>query len=108
MLDRSDALALDARDPLATAFQDYDWADEVLHAQIGRRWLLDAHKLSRDEAVTLGQRMATESEGALQQYEANGEQINWWPGFVRAVLGQESAMSEYTLGTADPVYRAAE
>jgi hypothetical protein len=52
--------------------------------------------------------MATESEGALQQYEANGEQINWWPGFVRAVLGQESAMSEYTLGTADPVYRAAE
>lgn len=101
-------VAVDARDPLATAFQDYDWADEVLHAQIGRRWLLDAHKLSRDEIVRLGQRMATESEGALQQYEANGEQINWWPGFVRAVLGQESAMSEYTLGTADPVYRAAE
>ena len=26
-------------DGLATYFQDYDWADEVLHAQIGRRWL---------------------------------------------------------------------
>src|SRR4051812_47931638 len=29
-----------ANDPLATIFQDYDWADEVLHTQIGRRWLL--------------------------------------------------------------------
>lgn len=25
---------------LATLFQDYDWADEVLHAQIGRKWLI--------------------------------------------------------------------
>jgi hypothetical protein len=28
-----------ARDPLATVFQDYDWADEVLHAQIARHWV---------------------------------------------------------------------
>ncbi|MGD8749849.1 MAG: hypothetical protein PVG14_00430 [Anaerolineales bacterium] len=27
---------------LAVLFQDFDWADEVLHAQIGRRWLLGA------------------------------------------------------------------
>ena len=26
-------------DPFFIALQDYDWADEVLHAQIGRRWL---------------------------------------------------------------------
>ena len=26
-------------DPFHVALQDYDWADEVLHAQIGRRWL---------------------------------------------------------------------
>ena len=32
-------IAQKANDPLATYFQDYDWADEVLHAQIGRRWL---------------------------------------------------------------------
>jgi hypothetical protein len=23
----------------ATLFQDYDWADEALHVQIGRKWL---------------------------------------------------------------------
>ncbi|HVB97541.1 MAG TPA: hypothetical protein VNG11_07390 [Chloroflexota bacterium] len=28
-----------ANDALPTVFQDYDWADEVLHAQIARRWV---------------------------------------------------------------------
>jgi hypothetical protein len=32
-------IARDGQDDLAATFQDYDWADEVLHAQIGRRWL---------------------------------------------------------------------
>jgi hypothetical protein len=26
--------------PYGELLQDYDWADEVLHAQIGRKWLL--------------------------------------------------------------------
>jgi hypothetical protein len=30
-------IALRSGMPVATTFQDYDWADEVLHAQIGRR-----------------------------------------------------------------------
>ncbi|HML22864.1 MAG TPA: hypothetical protein PKD09_14530 [Aggregatilinea sp.] len=100
--------AVDAHDPLATLFQDYDWADEVLHAQVGRRWLLDAHKLSREAVVKLGQQRATESEADLAQYADRGAQVNWWPDFVRRVLGRESAMQDYALGTADPVYRAAE
>ena len=58
--------------------------------------------------MKLGQRKATESEADLAQYEDRGEQVNWWPDFVRKVLGQESAMQDYALGTADPVYRAAE
>ncbi len=32
------ALAKAGHDEMATTFQDFDWADEVLHAQIGRRW----------------------------------------------------------------------
>jgi hypothetical protein len=28
----------EARHPLMAQFQDYDWADEVLHARLGRRW----------------------------------------------------------------------
>jgi len=26
--------------PLAATIQDYDWADEVLHAQLGREWYI--------------------------------------------------------------------
>ena len=37
------AIARAHGDPFLVALQDYDWADEVLHAQIGRRWLQDAY-----------------------------------------------------------------
>jgi hypothetical protein len=29
------------QDPLMTTFQDFDWADEVVHAGFGQRWLID-------------------------------------------------------------------
>lgn len=35
-------------DQLQKVFQDYDWADEVLHAQIGRRWLRPDFKSTED------------------------------------------------------------
>ena len=101
------ATARQTDDELAQLFLDYDWADEVLHVRIGRDWLLTSLKLSTDEAVKLGQQRATESEAALKNYEDRGRQFNWWPDFVRQALGKESAVSHYTLGTADPVYRAA-
>lgn len=99
--------AIDANDDLATLFQDYDWADEVLHAQVGRKWLLAAQGMRRDEVVKLGQRKATESEAALSQYTDRGEQVNWWPDFVRKVLGHETALQDFAPGTSDPVYRNA-
>ena len=66
-----------------------------------------ASKLMQERLTEVKARLS-ESERALQHYESRGEQVNWWPDFVRAVLGRESAMTEYTLGTADPVYRPAE
>jgi len=101
-------VAQKAADPLAALFQDYDWADEVLHAQIGRRWLLDALGLPREEVVALGQRKAAESEAALAQYADPAQQVNWWPDFVRRVLGKETAMRTFASGLADPVYRRAD
>ncbi len=99
--------AIDANDELATLYQDYDWADEVLHAQIGRKWLLAAQNLSREDVIRIGQQKAIELEDALTRYMERGEQVNWWPDFVRKVLGHETAMQEFALGTADPVYRHA-
>src|SRR5204863_198768 len=45
--------AREAGDDLATLFMDYDWADEVLHVHIGRRWLVKDLG-SREEAEKLG------------------------------------------------------
>jgi bacterioferritin (cytochrome b1) len=74
--------------PLAGVYQDYDWADEVLHAQIGRKWLapdfgsledmLKQSKLLIEKWFTLEPEMAERSQ-----------QINWWPVFI-AGLNQAS------------------
>ena len=47
----------EAQHPLLTTYQDYDWADEVIHAQIARRWCLPQfegdNKRMRDVAAEL-------------------------------------------------------
>ena len=42
-----------ARYPLMAMFQDFDWADEVLHVQIGRRQLKDWFDGTPDELRAL-------------------------------------------------------
>lgn len=99
--------ASQAGDPLAKLFQDYDWADEVLHAQIGRRWLVAALEMSREEVLQLGSQKAIESESALDQYADPAKQVNWWPGFVQSVLSQETKMDREKVHASDPVYHRA-
>lgn len=41
--------------PLMTTFQDFDWADEVLHVNIARRQLKDWFRGSQQELMTLAQ-----------------------------------------------------
>lgn len=91
-----------AGDALAQYFQDIDWADEVLHAQIGRRWLVPG--MEREQVVELGRKKAIESETALVQYADRGEQVNWWPAFVQKVLGIESVITNQGGSVTDPVY----
>ena len=45
-----------ARHPLMATFQDFDWADEVLHVQISRRQLKDWFPGTADELRALGER----------------------------------------------------
>jgi hypothetical protein len=97
----------EANDPLAKLFQDYDWADEVLHVHIGREWGLAASGMSRAEFVELGQRKATESEQVLEQYAVPDKQVNWWGRFVEKALGKPSTAADIEYDTSDPVYRSA-
>ena len=82
--------AVAAGDELSAHFHDYDWADEVLHAQIGRR-VLKREGISSDEAREAAQGIHERTWAALEQYKHLDAQHDWWPAFVRRVLGKESA-----------------
>jgi hypothetical protein len=79
-----------AHDEVATLFQDYDWADEVLHAQIGRKWLLPRLGMTRDEVIALAQSKSATWASDLDSYSAGTPQVDWWLDFVRQVLGREA------------------
>lgn len=86
--------AQESGDPLATLFMDYDWADEVLHVHIGRRWLVKEVG-AREEAERLGQEafarvMAIRRQQGLAGAEET-EQRDWWPEFCEEVLGYRPA-----------------
>jgi hypothetical protein len=83
--------AVAAGDALSAHFHDYDWADEVLHAQIGRR-VLKREGISADEARERGREVHEKTWAALAQYRDRDEQRDWWPAFVRKVLGHDSAV----------------
>ena len=83
--------AVDAGDPLSAHFHDYDWADEVLHAQIGRRWLRH-DGIPPDRAMERAQPIHERTWAALEQYRHLDPQHDWWNDFVQRVLGHPSAL----------------
>ena len=73
-------MGLDSGVTLAGLFQDFDWADEVLHAQIGRRWYMPRYK-TLQESLAFGDRSWTKVVSQWQAYREQGltEHRNWWP-----------------------------
>jgi len=66
--------------PLATLFQDFDWADEVLHSQIGREWYVpDFPNLIA--ALDYGDRCWSKVMSHWRRYLEQGQtqHHNWWP-----------------------------
>ena len=75
----------EARSPLATTFQDFDWADEVLHARVGRDWYV-ADMPSASEAVHYGDECWSKAVNGWQSWKEAGltQHRNWWPDLYRA------------------------
>jgi hypothetical protein len=73
-------VGLASHNPLAALFQDYDWADEVLHARIGRDWYLKDFSNPQE-----GVRYCDECwSRVLMNWETWRQQgltqhRNWWP-----------------------------
>ncbi len=67
-------------DPLAAVIQDFDWADEVLHAQLGREWYVkDFGDLG--PAMEYGDRCWSKVLSRWREYLETGltQHRNWWP-----------------------------
>lgn len=84
-------------DALSAHFHDYDWADEVLHAQIGRRWVR-REGIEPSDAIERTKAIHERTWAELDRYRDRDPQALWWSDFVRAVLGHDSAVRESELG----------
>ena len=80
-------VARESGDPLSTTFQDFDWADEVLHAQIGRRWLLPAFE-SMEAMQQRYEEVLARFQAILDQDQAL-PRAEWWDAFYQQVPCQE-------------------
>jgi hypothetical protein len=70
--------------PMAMLIQDYDWADEILHAQIGRKWLVPEFGGSQ-QTLAAGQEMMIAWRKSQEKMLAWSEQKEWWPQFIEEV-----------------------
>ncbi len=95
-------VACSAGSPLFATFQDYDWADEVLHAQIGRRWFVpeagDRDQAARfvaqvDEKI----RQARANDPILEDTDTLASQLaaesvpHWWVSLCAAYQDREES-----------------
>jgi hypothetical protein len=73
-----------SHNPLSSLFQDYDWADEVLHARIGRDWYLKEFK-NAQEGVRYGDECWSRVLMNWENWRAQGltRHSNWWPDVYR-------------------------
>lgn len=71
-------------DPFSAMIQDYDWADEVLHARIGRDWYVAQFGRARD-AVDYGDKCWSKVLIDWGSYRDKGltQHENWWPALYR-------------------------
>jgi hypothetical protein len=78
-------VALDSSNPLSALFQDYDWADEVLHARIGRNWYLPEFDNTK-AAIDYGDDCWSRVLMDWNQYrkDSKTEHRNWWPDLYSA------------------------
>src|SRR5258708_7826074 len=71
-------------DPFSAMAQDYDWADEVLHARIGRDWYV--RQMGDSKAATdYGDHCWSRVLIDWQSYVDRGltQHENWWPALYR-------------------------
>ncbi len=82
--------AVAAQNPLSATMQDYDWADEVLHARIGREWFVSQFPTSA-EAVKYGDECWSKVLMGWKTWRDRGltQHRNWWPELYEDVCRRQ-------------------
>jgi len=78
-------VAVATANPLTAMIQDYDWADEILHARIGREWIVPEIG-SQAETIAYGDKAWSKILFDWNKWKQEGltEHRNWWPDVYRA------------------------
>jgi hypothetical protein len=78
-------VAVATADPLTSMIQDYDWADEILHAKIGRDWIVPEIG-SQAETILFGDKAWSKTLVDWRKWQEDGmtEHRNWWPQVYRS------------------------
>jgi hypothetical protein len=84
-------VGLKSHNKLSALFQDYDWADEVLHARIGRDWYLKNFK-NAHEGVEYGDKCWSKVLMGWKSWRDEGltQHRNWWPDLYRDACKQQN------------------
>lgn len=77
-------VGLASGDPYSAMIQDYDWADEVLHARIGRDWYVSSMGDTKT-ASAYGDACWSRVLIDWKSYREQGltQHANWWPALYR-------------------------
>jgi len=99
-------VAKESGNTLSALFQDFDWADEVLHARVGRDWYLSQFDDSK-EAVEYGDQCWSRVLMDWEKYREDGvsEHRNWWPDCYRAACEAKGETPEETVMAYDTSYK---
>jgi hypothetical protein len=100
-------VARDTGLPLAHTFQDFDWADEVLHARIGRQWYV-TDMPSHVEALRYGDHCWSKVLVDWEQWRRDGltTHENWWPALYRAFCASRGEVPDAAVEAFDVSYQA--
>lgn len=69
-----------AKDPLMTTFQDFDWADEVVHAGYGQRWIIEEiHGGDNRKALEAADATVAKRQSFMARFDDEGhaDHKNW-------------------------------
>jgi hypothetical protein len=94
-------------DAFSRMIQDYDWADEVLHAHIGRDWFVRPYGDAK-KAVEYGDRSWSKVLIDWSSYRDRGltRHENWWPALYRAWCEAQGRKPDPAVLAYDTTYAA--